>query len=133
MATNLVNYHRLADDEIGNDLISKAILYIGFADTASLAYTWIDVCSLQLYEEGQINWYSTRYNTMIKQTPKVGGTSLSTLKRILNWVSVGAYLYTVIDTWKSYFYWYDMGFNIGALFSTLIVAVLSMWDTNKYI
>ena len=65
LGTFLVNYHMLADHEVGKHVIGKAMWYSSIAVSFNHIYSFIDVCTLQLNEEVHINWYS-RYNTMLK-------------------------------------------------------------------
>jgi len=100
LATFLVNYHILADSEVGKSSIGKAMWYSSIFVSATHVYSYINVCTLQLNEEANTNWY-TRYNTMLKQVPKVGGVSFTTWTRILNWLKVGAHLFDSLKFVKS--------------------------------
>ncbi len=100
LSTFLVNYHMLADHEIGNHTIGKAMWYSSIAITTSHVYSWVDACTLQLNEEVQTQWYS-RYNTMLKELPQVKSTSSTTTARIFNWLKVGAHLLDSLKFWKS--------------------------------
>ena len=118
LGQTFVSYHATADQPFPSKIMEKAFWYGNLLVSYYSVYSFVEVCTSQLYDEGQTNWYASRYNTMLKESPTVGSPiTFTTYTRVVNWVKVGFYVYSLLKYWKSKYYFYEKGFYMGAVLS----------------